>query len=68
MGYSLQPSMSLRKEEIMAWWENDRVTQRTKLIMEWLSGGFTVTELARRHDISRPDALAGGRSLPCFAG
>lgn len=54
MGYSLQPSMSLRKEEIMAWWENDRVTQRKKLIMEWLSGDFTVTELARRHDISRP--------------
>ena len=53
MGYSLQPSMSLRKEEIMAWWENDRVTQRKKLIMEWLSGDFTVTELARRHDISR---------------
>ena len=37
----------------MAWWETNRVTQRKKLIMEWLSGDFTVTELSRRHDISR---------------
>jgi putative transposase len=37
----------------MAWWENDRVTQRKKLIMEWLSGDFTVTELSERHDIAR---------------
>ncbi len=38
----------------MAWWETDRVTQRKKLIMEWLTGDFSVAELARRHDISRP--------------
>lgn len=37
----------------MAWWENDRVTQRKKMVLEWLSGDFTVSELARRHDISR---------------
>ena len=40
----------------MAWWETDRVTQRKKLIMEWLSGDFTVTDLSRRHDISRDKA------------
>ena len=37
----------------MVWWENDRVTQRKKMVLEWLSGDFTVSELARRHDISR---------------
>ena len=37
----------------MAWWEHDRVTQRKKMIMEWLSGDFTVTELSERHDIAR---------------
>lgn len=37
----------------MAWWETDRVTQRKKLILEWMDGDFTVTELGRRHDVSR---------------
>ena len=37
----------------MAWWETNRVIQRKKLILEWLSGDFTVTELSLRHDISR---------------
>ena len=40
----------------MAWWETDRVTERKRLIMEWLSGDFTVTELSHRHDISRDKA------------
>lgn len=40
----------------MAWWETDRVTRRKQLVMEWLSGDFTVTELAARHDISRDKA------------
>ena len=37
----------------MAWWETNRGIQRKKLILEWLSGDFTVTELSLRHDISR---------------
>ncbi len=37
----------------MTWREIDRVTQRKKMIVEWLSGDFTVTELAHRFDISR---------------
>ncbi len=40
----------------MAWWETDRVTERKRLIMEWQSGDFTVTELSHRHDISRDKA------------
>ncbi len=37
----------------MAWREIDRVTQRKKMIVEWLSGDFTVAELAHRFDVSR---------------
>ena len=40
----------------MPWKETDPVTERKKLIMEWQSRGFTVTELSDRHGISRKTA------------
>ena len=33
--------------------ETDPVTERKRLIIEWLSGDFTITELCERHDVSR---------------
>lgn len=37
----------------MPWLETDPVTERKRFIMEWLAGDFSVSELCRRHDISR---------------
>ena len=37
----------------MPWLETDPVTERKRFIMEWLSGEFAVSELCRRHEISR---------------
>ena len=37
----------------MSWLETDPVTERKRFIMEWLSGELPVTELCRRHEISR---------------
>ena len=37
----------------MTWLETDPVTERKRFIMEWLSGEISVTELCRRHEISR---------------
>ncbi|MDH3208743.1 MAG: helix-turn-helix domain-containing protein [Gemmatimonadota bacterium] len=40
----------------MPWLETDPVRERRKLIVEWLSGDFTVTELSERHGVSRRTA------------
>lgn len=40
----------------MPWLETDPVTERKRFIMEWQSGELGVTELSRRHDISRKTA------------
>lgn len=40
----------------MPWLETDPVKERKKLIVEWLSGDFTVTELSERHGVSRRTA------------
>jgi transposase-like protein len=37
----------------MPWLETDPMTERKRLILEWLGGDLTVAELCRRHDISR---------------
>ena len=37
----------------MPWLETDPVIERKRFIMEWLSGEFAVSELCRRHEISR---------------
>lgn len=37
----------------MPWLETDPVTERKRFIMEWQSGELDVTELCRRHGISR---------------
>jgi len=37
----------------MTWLETDPVTERKRFIMEWLSGRLAMTELCRRHEISR---------------
>ena len=40
----------------MPWMETDPVKERKKLLMEWLGGDFTVTELSERHGVSRKTA------------
>ena len=40
----------------MPWMETDPVKERKKLLMEWLSGDFSVTDLSERHGVSRKTA------------
>ncbi len=40
----------------MPWLETEPVKERKKLLVEWLSGDFTVTELSERHGVSRKTA------------
>ena len=40
----------------MPWMETDPVKERKKLLMEWLSGDFSVTEISERHGVSRKTA------------
>ena len=40
----------------MPWLETDPVKERKKLVVEWRSGDFTVTELSERHGVSRRTA------------
>ena len=40
----------------MPWLETDPVRERRKLIVEWQSGDFTITELSERHGVSRRTA------------
>ena len=40
----------------MPWLETDPVKERKKLIVEWQSGDFTITELSERHGVSRRTA------------
>jgi hypothetical protein len=43
-------------EEIMPWTECTAMGQKREFIEEWLSGAYTITELCRGFDISRPTA------------
>ena len=40
----------------MPWLETEPVKERKKLIVEWLCGDFSVTELSERHGVSRKTA------------
>jgi putative transposase len=40
----------------MPWLETEPVKERKKLLVEWLSGDFTITELSERHEVSRKTA------------
>ena len=40
----------------MAWRETTKMEQKIEFINEWLSGRFTITEICRHFDISRPTA------------
>ena len=40
----------------MPWHQTDPMTERTKMIVEYLSGDYGVAELARRHGVSRKSA------------
>lgn len=40
----------------MPWLETEPVKERKKLLVEWLSGDFSVTELSERHGVSRKTA------------
>ena len=40
----------------MPWLETEPVRVRKKLLVEWLSGDFSVTELSERHGVSRKTA------------
>ncbi len=38
----------------MPWKQTDAMTERVKLITEYLSGNYSVSELSRRFEVSRP--------------
>ena len=40
----------------MPWLETEPVRERKKLLVEWLSGDFSITELSERHGVSRKTA------------
>lgn len=46
----------MEKEEVMVWRETTKMEQKVEFINEWRSGRFTITELSRHFDISRPTA------------
>ena len=52
----LFPIQKMGKEEVMAWKETTKMEQKIEFINEWRSGRFTITELCRHFDISRPTA------------
>ena len=46
----------MEEEDVMAWRETTKMDQKIEFINEWRSGQFTITELSRYFEISRPTA------------
>ena len=47
---------SIQKEEVMTWKETTSMEQKIEFISEWSSGIYTISELCREFNISRPTA------------
>lgn len=45
---------SKQKEGVMAWMETTKMEQKIEFINEWRSGNYSISELCRQFDISRP--------------
>ncbi len=52
----ISPIRNLEEEVVMAWRETTKMEQKIEFINEWRSGRFTITEICRHFDITRPTA------------